>query len=483
MTQQNQQSSFNFLTPELIHRVELILHLLEHSNHLIIVKGVHESGKSTLFEELSRQQNINLLIKKLLVNPETTKNDIYRALISDVKDESQSHLYSQAELNKLLERCEKNQQVPVLLIDDVDIFNDELIKDLFEILTESNSVAALHFCLFCDPLFPEHLKQLGIDDDSLDMHIIDMPSLSEKQTEQYIHSRYPEDGASELNLFDEKTIQQIHRISHGMPGRINALCEQYLNDPAKNYAAKEAQPLLKVTAQFLKNKLIVVTGVCLLLLLVGVTLLSLQPSEQVVKKQAIKLNLPEINKGQDEQMNVVKAHANPALIEQPSSSAVPELDTGKNNTIIATVDNERTKSVTEVPDIKIAKTTEDSNKFVPDSDIVKEAKNIEIAAVESDSPTHDIEWLIKQDPDKYVLQLIGAYEKDTIKLYLKSFDSDEDQIIAFTTSNKGKDWHVLVYGIYDNRDKAVAAIETLPNRAKLMAPWPRTVGSIKDLLK
>ena len=91
--------------------------------------------------------------------------------------------------------------------------------------------------------------------------------------------------------------------------------------------------------------------------------------------------------------------------------------------------------------------------------------------------------MIKQEPKKYVLQLIGAYEKVTIDLYLKSFKNGDDKIIPFSASNKGREWYVLVYGLYETRDQAVAAIEELPTKAKLMAPWPRSVGSIKDLLK
>ena len=64
MSNQDQQSNLNFITPELTHRVELILHLLEYSNHLVIVKGEHESGKTTLYEELTRQEETNLIIRK-----------------------------------------------------------------------------------------------------------------------------------------------------------------------------------------------------------------------------------------------------------------------------------------------------------------------------------------------------------------------------------------------------------------------------------
>ena len=96
---------------------------------------------------------------------------------------------------------------------------------------------------------------------------------------------------------------------------------------------------------------------------------------------------------------------------------------------------------------------------------------------------HDLDWLVKQDPNKYVLQLIGAYEKKTINLFLKLFKNNDDQIIPFNTLNKGKKWHVLFYGLYENRDAAIAAIEKLPTEAKLVSPWPRTIGSIKNRLK
>jgi septal ring-binding cell division protein DamX len=213
--------------------------------------------------------------------------------------------------------------------------------------------------------------------------------------------------------------------------------------------------------------LIIVTALCLLFLSVGVTFLLLEPSKDEAKKQTIKLSLPEIKKNNNQKISDVDMHVMPESVttEAVSASEVPEIETDNNNTNIVAVNNEQLQSVVAESDSQLARTVEDSS------------------SVESDTPVHDIEWLSKQDPEKYVLQLIGAYEKDTIKLYLKSFDRNEEQIIAFTTSNKGKDWHVLVYGLYNDRDKALAAIDTLPSRAKLMAPWPRTVGSIKDLLK
>ena len=506
MTTQVHQSSPNFITPELTHRVELILHLLEYSNHLVIVRGEHESGKTTLYEELSRQQETNLIIRNLSANTHISSNDVFKSIIeSDSKDDLQEATYNQDTLNKWLERCQNKQQIPVLLIDNVDLFSDDLINNLFEILTNSNSVAVLHLCLFCDPSFLNRLEESGINhDDARSLHIIEMPGLSEKQTEQYIHYRYPEADANNLNLFDDKTIKQIHRISHGMPGRINALCEQYLDDPAKKAVPSEEKPSLNIKVFLLKNKLILITGMALLILSIGITSLLHQADKEKIKTQTIKLNLPNKNQDKNDQTETVKLNTpvvpepdpetEPVTIDDLSPPVIPELIEDLKSGSEVTVYNADGQVVAKQSEQAIVNAVEKIEAVVPET-VVQLEKTIEtipepepepepVKVVKAAEPlVKDIKWLTKQDANKYVLQLIGAYEKETINLYLKSFKNGDDKIIPFEASNKGKEWHVLVYGLYDNRDDAVAAIEKLPTKAKLMAPWPRTVGSIKDLLK
>ena len=511
MTGQNIQSSLNFVTPELTHRVELILHLLEYSNHLVIVKGEHESGKSTLCEELIRQEETNLIIRKLYVNTHTNINDIFKAIIDgDSNEKLQEATYNQYDLNEWLVRCQNKQQIPVLLIDNIDLFNDELINNLFETLTNSNKAAVLHVCLFCETLFLDRLEESGINqDESRSLHIIEMPSLSEKQTEQYIRNKYPTNDTSNLNLFDDKTIKQIHRISHGMPGRVNALCEQYLDDPAISPSAPDKKPFNYINTFILKNKLILLIVVFLLFLSVGVATLLHQTANKEVEKQTIKLALPNQNKTElDKEITVqldVPQDAEPITVEDLSPSVIPEVASIVNEETNVTVYNAdgqvvakgsdlQTSAVVEsveasvIPIIDNVTHVEDNVETAFEPEAVEEVKLPNPMPIEAIKPLaepvkKDIDWLVEQDPKKYVLQLIGAYENETIDLYLKSFKNGEDNIISFSASNKGKEWHVLLYGLYDNREQAIAAIKTLPTRAKLMVPWPRTVQSIKDQLK
>ena len=129
MVNQIQPDSSYFTTPELTHRIELISHLIEHSNHLVVVKGEHKSGKTFLFDKISQQDNKNLIIRKITANTNISSNDIFKAIIEDKnQDELQDTLYDQATLNHWLEFYRNKQQIPVLLIDNVDLFNGELIN-------------------------------------------------------------------------------------------------------------------------------------------------------------------------------------------------------------------------------------------------------------------------------------------------------------------------------------------------------------------
>jgi type II secretory pathway predicted ATPase ExeA len=528
MTDKQEQTIF--ITPELTHRSELILHLLEYSNKLVVVKGDLDSGKTTFFKDLSNQNESNLILRNLTVSAVTNVNDIYEAIIDGGHhDELQEAQYGQRELNEWLTRSQNKQEIPALLIDNIDLLNDESITQLYAIIKASNEVSVLHVCIFCEPSFLIRLKESGIDSEESDtLHIIEMPALSEKQTEQYIRHNFTT-GNPAVNLFDEKTIKQVHRISHGLPGRINALCEQYLDDPAKETPAivKEKKASINVKAFLLKNRLIISVCGLLMLLSIGVATL-LHRAEEKEVKQTVKLELPLLQEGNKKADDVVEIEVpkefepEPVTIEELSPSVIPEIAKDLNDKSGVSVYNSQGNLVAQEPDIEkeVVEVVEEVAEEAPyDENVVKGAapiisntENVETVInsipkpepepvivtepeptmepkvekkpeVKSESVVKDINWLKKQDSKKYVLQLIGAYEQETIDVYLKAFKDKEHKIIAFTASNKGKEWHVLVYGLYENRDQAVAAIDTLPTKAKLMAPWPRTVQSIKDLLK
>ncbi len=165
-----------------------------------------------MFDELSASDDSGLSIVKLKANDKTNEKTILNAIMHEKNTD-----LSFDDLEKWLKRCNTKQQIPALIIDDVDHLPDEILKFLFYKVAANSDDAIIHICLFCEPDFLDNLKAYGIEqEENQSLHIIEMPAFTEKQTILYLQQRYP-DSNSSINILDEKTIKQIHRISHGLP--------------------------------------------------------------------------------------------------------------------------------------------------------------------------------------------------------------------------------------------------------------------------
>lgn len=555
-----QEAKFYYKTPELTHRYELIQHLLEYSNHLILVQGEKDTGKTSLYNQLTTTDESSLVMIKLSASAHTSRGDILNAMLADMNATSDTFDpwgSSIEDFHNWLGRCHSKQQTPALLIDDVDLLDDELIDFIFSELCVPKDDTALHVCLFCEPSFLELARKKGLDEnESQSLHIIDMPHFNEKQTAQYLNHKYP-DSESDLSIFDEKTVKQIHRISHGMPGRINVLAEQYLNDPAKEVPEESSKT--PETKQNKKgyNKAIIVVVVLLLILSTGIAYLLNKSDDPDTGEIAVDLPqkkiptqdaaLPSAEKdlaveqvgttaaaltssetiNENGKQDVTTESAGEVPVQQDKSGKVPATEQAKlleeepnalkdiaiDTRLVATQDETATSDITSVAgESDSVKTKADDVTGLPVSTellitgmeantkketnassgqqqtesapATKPAESTKVADKENEpvgTNSRDINWLLQQPPNNYVLQLIGAHEVQTVDAYLRSIPGLADATIRFTTMNNDKPWYVLVYGLYDNRQQALAAIDTLPELAKATSPWPRPVKSIKEL--
>nr|VFJ87990.1 MAG: Cell division protein DamX, binds to the septal ring, contains C-terminal SPOR domain [Candidatus Kentron sp. H]VFJ89964.1 MAG: Cell division protein DamX, binds to the septal ring, contains C-terminal SPOR domain [Candidatus Kentron sp. H]VFJ96340.1 MAG: Cell division protein DamX, binds to the septal ring, contains C-terminal SPOR domain [Candidatus Kentron sp. H] len=88
-----------------------------------------------------------------------------------------------------------------------------------------------------------------------------------------------------------------------------------------------------------------------------------------------------------------------------------------------------------------------------------------------------IEWLRQQNPEHYTIQLIGLSTKERMMDFIEKHRLDS-RAAWFETVNRGKEWFVVVYGIYTTREAARAGIRTLPRTLRKNKPWAVTVDSI-----
>ena len=88
------------------------------------------------------------------------------------------------------------------------------------------------------------------------------------------------------------------------------------------------------------------------------------------------------------------------------------------------------------------------------------------------------EWLLKRNPEHYVLQLLGtSYEKNLLK-FINQKKLVEDASY-YKSKYKGKDWWVLLYGEFSTRNDAVNAIKMLSRDLKIGDAWPRKIEHIQ----
>ena len=305
-----------------------------------------------------------------------------------------------------------------------------------------------------------------------------MSVLNENEVKLYIQEKYISNTLSNENIFTDKIVKKIYRLSNGITDRVDILCLQYLDDPVKKAT--------KTKSHLILNNILLLTkyrSFYLLLLSIFVLLyIYIMPPfklEDENIKQTLKIKLPEkIENGAklDESLLIaMKEVMEPPSDTELSATVISDLNHDDNHTAIDSTQNSNEEALMQLNDENKNEDIETTNNLLP---ITESKEKIEI----TNNFKKDINWLVNQEPEKYVLQLISAIEEETIKNYLEFFDND-DQIIRFSAPVYGKKRYILVYGLYDDSDLARADIEKLPQKARKIKPWVRTVKSIKELLK
>jgi type II secretory pathway predicted ATPase ExeA len=60
-----------------------------------------------------------------------------------------------------------------------------------------------------------------------------MSVLNENEVKLYIQEKYISNTLSNENIFTDKIVKKIYRLSNGITDRVDILCLQYLDDPVK----------------------------------------------------------------------------------------------------------------------------------------------------------------------------------------------------------------------------------------------------------
>ena len=306
-----------------------------------------------------------------------------------------------------------------------------------------------------------------------------MSVLNENEVKLYIQEKYISNTLSNENIFTDKIVKKIYRLSNGITDRVDILCLQYLDDPVKKATKNKSHLILNNILLLTKYRLFYLLLLLSIFVLLYIYVMLPFKLEDENIKQTLKIKLPEKIENEaklDESLLIaMKEVMEPPSDAELSATVISDLNHDDNHTAIDSTQNSNEEALMQLNDENKNEDIETTNSPPP---ITESKEKIEI----TNNFKKDINWLVNQEPEKYVLQLISAIKEETIKNYLEFFDND-DQIIRFSAPVYGKKRYILVYGLYDDSDLARAEIKKLPQKARKIKPWVRTVKSIKELLK
>jgi DamX protein len=505
----------------LMQRLDLLIHLAQFGDSVVLVAGPPGSGKTTLLSRFVAQANRHWRL--CLIHAQEFEHFGRRLAdalgIGDTEDEQEivARWASQSDASQLL----------VIVIDDAQQLQQDAIDKLCGLLG-SSLAERVRLILFGTPQAQQAIKQ-SLEQKQLpcSAQLLEIPKLSEEETAAYLMYRLAVAGYSGESPFTATEVRAICKAADGRPADINRLAHEALQERQIRSRSKP----LKTIAPRPGRALTWWSIASALVLLVAVYLGWEQPgpSESRDSGESVPLALPKPEPPTEkppevETMAPTADTAGPtareqALAPEPAPEPNPETPAQARSTAPAAA------APTTPPTVPGAgKTPEPGAPAVPAAPAAAQPVPPAAAAApanmqggptgapaapepvasttpagpeqtgappaKADKPATPGEpgpygeaWLLKQPGNRYTLQLLGSRHKQPILDYIRRNKLDRERCAYYQGSFKGGEWYVLVYGVFSSRTAALAARNELPARVQKEKPWARTLASIQTAIR
>ncbi len=219
--------AFFFTDPAISQRLDMLRHLVQYSDLLLVVMGEQGSGKTTLLQQF--HASVREEMRTGRVDAEYGM-DAERLLECSARGFGLSAIpQDAAALAEKLNSMPDNRQA-LLLIDDAHRLSVEALAVLLELAElDGPNGKLLRIVLFCEPAINELLAAPSIAPlrDRI-TQTMEMPLFTEEQTGAYLRYRMKVAGLQTEQPFSAKLVKMIHKGAHGNPARINELAHQAL---------------------------------------------------------------------------------------------------------------------------------------------------------------------------------------------------------------------------------------------------------------
>lgn len=498
---------------------DTVKHHLQFSNLMLVIEGNYGSGKTTFFRQLMQEQIPNTFLMPQQAEATDT--------LAQVQQKMSIHLKEQGDANQLDENLKNMQmfdQTPVLMIDDAHMLSDTTLQELIRYIKQLQveQEITLKLLLFANKGMAATIKHVS-DVQQSEMFVHDLPALSEKQIQSFIHHRLSNAGASNpLPVLDEKVVQNISSRTSGNPLQVMGLAVNSFEKMAKK------QPTGNTLAIGKSARLL---GLILALAAAGAAaylfLFSGGESDALVSapprpKPVIAPQQPPVVAPPAQQTQPVEAEPEPMPVPEviePGTHTEPTTPEPTTDTLetppeepaedsnllpnMAPADPESMSEPTPPPEPARPETPPVPPAPAP-APVVKSGKqpgfNIQPsrqpAAESAAEPApadpalseltglglRDSQWLKQQNPNQWTLQILGARDPDTLIKFARQHRLGAETA-WYRTDLKGLPWYVLVHRLYPTRDIARQAVGRLPVELQKGRPWVKSLSAVQKAIK
>ena len=526
------------LSDERAQKLDLLLHLISNLNESLIVCGSDGIGKSTVLRLVEERKPPTWSVCSISATAGLTFQRIQDQLLQAIVDDQQHANFEDVDilLKNKLARFALNSRYLILLLDDAGVLMPGVLTRICA-FAESFGVLRLVFSMTADHL----QLMVASDPVIENCQVIEIPPLTEQQTEEFLKNLSAKPSSTiPFQAINSPLVQKVYRESHGVPGEILALLPEISKDGdiqltgtpfpvvsalillvafgvgvflwnnarevdgnfnaaelASTNSDKEKTPIdvpalsansrkTSVDSVQIQNREKLGTGGP------GVATVQL---ETALRSSGSSIELSDTHEVLDlsEQSAVEYLNIEPlpeslttedkngvGEIEQHVRTTLPSVNSNTDSAVRVGLSDDEQQAVLVADGLILSElATEQDPEF---NDIRETDENMEKAVsglVNSDSieGVKDVDWILKQDGDRYTLQLVAVIDFDDMVGFVKKH-SALDALALFRTTKKNQDWYALIHGIYPSLSAAKEKARGLPR--VLRKSWPRKLKSVQN---
>jgi DamX protein len=448
------------------------------SNDMVqLVIGEHHSGKSCFCRRLLCETPPQLVIYYHQASRKSRIDDLFKTMLAGNQlDKAGNAQILAVQAAKLAFRQLRDQQQPVLLIDDAHLLSAPVLRMLFRFLdaVAKQNRGKIKTVLIGERKLQENWGSLGKvapADESIYTSLL--RPLNHQEVAKFLSFRFAPAGVT-AHPFSAKQLQIIQRDSAGLPGKIEQLACDLLNNSQLGFRQRLLRkPLLSGVALVAAIAMVIALSMPNWRDKSGLKRMTADPAAPAMTLPATRPVVADANPGenrrnQNTQTPADEAGTKPYItpLEDEPGSLLSENNTGSDTVPIniAAADPGGTE-----------KGLSDDEQAVQTT--INEKTNDEKIEDNSGTILRDADWLKQWPDDYYVVQLAGFWQNDKLMQLAESIDLEKD-LIYLTSLRNDKPWHILLYGVFPDRSTARSAILRLPAELRQLQPWPRPVSAL-----